>query len=80
MPREIISVHVGQTGCDIGLGFWQMLLKDRDPSFFYSMELSTFFSNEKRTATETTQLQLGDPVSNLRARGIVIDNDAGVLN
>ena len=44
------------------------------------MEPSTFFSNEKRTATQTTQLHFGDEVANLRPRGIAVDTEAGVLN
>ena len=48
MPREIITIQVGQCGNQIGYGFWDLLLKEhafvnKNPVF--NDPLSSFFKN-----------------------------------
>jgi tubulin epsilon len=69
--REIVSIHVGQCGNQVGSAFWNLLLleheqtPDNDPaltSFFY------FQQGKKRGAKE------------MKARALLIDMECGPLN
>lgn len=48
MPREIITIQVGQCGNQIGYGFWDLLLKEHAEANkipVFNEPLSSFFKN-----------------------------------
>lgn len=48
MPREIITIQVGQCGNQIGYGFWDLLLREHAESHktpVFNESLSSFFKN-----------------------------------
>ena len=48
MPREIITIQVGQCGNQIGYGFWDLLLKEHaeaNKTPVFNEALSSFFKN-----------------------------------
>jgi tubulin epsilon len=48
MPRELITVQVGQCGNQIGCRFWELALREHaayNPSGVYDDALSSFFRN-----------------------------------
>uniref|UniRef100_A0A6U6CF00 Tubulin/FtsZ GTPase domain-containing protein n=1 Tax=Guillardia theta TaxID=55529 RepID=A0A6U6CF00_GUITH len=82
MPRELITVQVGQCGNQIGCRFWDIALREhasvsssKNPVFDES--LSSFFRNVDRSQRN---LPVGSPITSLRARAVLIDTETGVLN
>lgn len=80
MPREIITIQVGQCGNQIGSRFWDLALQEHaqhsNSEFHDSM--STFFRNiDSRNGKE---LKGEGRISQLRARSICVDMEEGVLN
>jgi tubulin epsilon len=48
MPREMVTIHVGQCGNQIGMRFWELALKEHakySKSNIYDDALSSFFRN-----------------------------------
>lgn len=48
MPREIVTVQVGQCGNQVGLRFWELALREHaqyNKSGIYDEALSSFFRN-----------------------------------
>ena len=48
MPRELITIQVGQCGNQIGMRFWELALKEHakySKSPIYDEALSSFFRN-----------------------------------
>mgnify|MGYP000864603832 CR=1 FL=1 len=48
MPREIVTVQVGQCGNQLGLGFWNLALREHctyNKNLVYDDALSSFFRN-----------------------------------
>jgi tubulin epsilon len=66
MPREIITMQVGQCGNQIGLKFWEQALKEHKDQKVYDDALSSFF-------------RIGDK-GELKARAMVVDMEWGVIN
>lgn len=75
MPREIVTVQVGQCGNQIGLSFWDVLLKEhaaytKKPIFDESM--SSFFKNCDPKSGKIIEFdrnsKIAQPIQNLKAR------------
>jgi tubulin epsilon len=74
MPREIITIPVGQCGNQIALKFWDLILSEHSLRANKSEEIfddamSSFFYNEGSNSI---------PI--LRARSIIVDTEEGVIN
>ena len=83
MPREIITVQVGQCGNQLGLGFWQLALAEHcqyNKSFIYDEALSSFFRNVDNKKHGQIDLQSGSRINDLKARAIIVDMEQGVIN
>lgn len=82
MPREIITVQVGQCGNQIGLRFWELALREhaQQKNPIYDEALSSFFRNVDSRKGGSTDLNPGTPITDLRARAIVVDMECGVIN
>lgn len=79
MPRELITIQVGQCGNQIGSRFWELLLEEHakyNPSGIYDDALSSFFRNTDGGAS----LGVGTAISHLKARAVVVDMEEGVTN
>lgn len=72
MPREILSIQVGQCGNQIGMRFWDLALREHaNRGILFDDAMSSFFKFEER--------QLGqDP--QIKARSMVVDMEEGVIN
>ena len=74
MPREIITVQVGQCGNQIGWRFWDLALREHaahNPAGVFDDALSSFFRNVDTRYADPVEIPLGDgtrPISALRAR------------
>ncbi|OQR92738.1 tubulin epsilon chain isoform X1 [Achlya hypogyna] len=76
MPRELITIQVGQCGNQIGRQFWKMALDEhaknsKDGVFDESM--STFFRNVEHGR----DLAPNERIKSLRARAILVDMEEG---
>ncbi|MGB1602326.1 MAG: hypothetical protein ACPIOQ_56880, partial [Promethearchaeia archaeon] len=83
MPRELVTVQVGQCGNQIGCRFWDIALREHaamssSKTPVFDEPLSSFFRNED--ARSQRHLDVGSPVSALKARAVLIDTECGVLN
>ena len=84
MVREIISFHVGQCGNQIGRAFWKQALAEHASSNVdgvFDDCMSTFFRNLDHTTNR--DLAVGDgkqPISDLKARAILIDMESGPVS
>ncbi len=71
MPREIITVQVGQCGNQIGMKFWDLALREHAScGVLYDDSMSSFFKNENNTSE----------IPILKARCLVVDTEEGVIN
>ncbi|RHY52956.1 hypothetical protein DYB38_005029 [Aphanomyces astaci] len=80
MPRELITIQVGQCGNQIGRQFWKMALDEhahhaKNATFDESM--STFFRNVDKRGHE---LPLHKSITSLRARAILVDMEEGPVS
>jgi tubulin epsilon len=83
MPRELITVQVGQCGNQVAMRFWDLALQEHaryNKSGLYDDPLSSFFRNVDTRYSEPVDIAVGRPISNLRARAVVIDMEEGVIN
>ena len=90
MPREVVTVSVGQTGLQIGWRFWDLLLREQAQHAagagggLYDECLSTFFRNWDAGAGR--ELRLGPAgagavrLAGLRARAVLVDTEEGVAH
>ena len=68
MPREIITIQVGQCGNQIGLRFWDLALREHaSRGVLFDDSMSSFF-----TYDEANKI--------LKARAIIVDLEEGVIN
>lgn len=77
MPQSII-IQVGQAGNQIGARFWEMALNEQiinNENGEYDESMSTYFRN---TSENGASLNSGK-ISKLRARGLLIDMEEGVI-
>lgn len=86
MPRELITLQVGQCGNQIGCRFWDMALREhasQNKQGFFDEALSSFFRNVDARVEPPLDLPVGDGKSRiqmLKARAVVIDMEEGVVN
>ena len=87
MPRELITVQIGQCGIQLGSKFWDLALhehaahqasqrKSNQPAV-YDDAMSTFFKNVDRNGTN---LDVGSSPNVLKARAVLVDMEEGVLS
>jgi tubulin epsilon len=79
MPRELVTIQVGQCGNQIGYKFWELLLSEHsknNKSGQYDEALSSFFRNVDRDSS----LPIGSEITDLKARAVVVDMEEGVTN
>ena len=91
MPREMVTLQVGQCGNQLGARFWEMALREHEarrgpgagsagPTFDDAM--SSFFRNVRASAPgaeEELELGVGSRVERLRARAVLVDMEEGVV-
>lgn len=84
MVREIVSLHVGQCGNQIGRAFWKQALAEHastnvDGTFDDCM--STFFRNvDNRTNRDVDTAGGRRPIYDLKARAVLIDMESGPVS
>eukprot|EP00462_Mataza_sp_D1_P026532 CAMPEP_0175125944 /NCGR_PEP_ID=MMETSP0087-20121206/3581_1 /TAXON_ID=136419 /ORGANISM="Unknown Unknown, Strain D1" /LENGTH=463 /DNA_ID=CAMNT_0016407805 /DNA_START=34 /DNA_END=1422 /DNA_ORIENTATION=- len=87
MPRELITVQVGQCGMQLGTKFWDLALREHasfcesSNSANYDEAMSSFFRNVD--SKENTELPVGNgkgKIRSLKARAVLIDMEEGVIN
>jgi len=72
MPREILSIQVGQCGNQIGMRFWDLALREHaNRGILFDDSMSSFFKFEERQSGH-------DPL--IKARSMVVDMEEGVIN
>ena len=79
MPREIVTIQVGQCGNQTGWKFWELLLKQHskyNKSGKYDDAMSSFFRNTDQDST----LPVGTEINQLKARAVLVDMEQGVTN
>ena len=87
MPREIITIQVGQCGNQIGMAFWDLLLREHSKEFqnqskevpFFKPSLSSFFKNLDSKSFDISN-RSDMQIENLKARSIIVDTEEGVIN
>ena len=87
MPREIITIQVGQCGNQIGMAFWELLLQEHATEFkksaktapIFNQALSSFFKNQDSNLTDISKNK-NQQIQNLKARAIIVDTEEGVVN
>jgi tubulin epsilon len=91
MPRELVTIQVGQCGNQIGWRFWDLVLREHaaaSPDGVFDEAMSTFFRNiDERYASLTDVKPHIDSsgaavskVASLRARCVLVDMEEGVIN
>ena len=83
MPREIITVQVGQCGNQIGLRFWDLALREHvkyNKDMVYDDALSSFFRNVDGKKGAAGDLSTGSLINDLKARAIIVDMESGVID
>jgi tubulin epsilon len=86
MPRELITVQIGQCGNQIGCKFWEMALKEHaaaNPKGVYDEAMSSFFRNVDTRYDDPQEIGVGDGqglIRSLKARAVVVDMEEGVVN
>ena len=74
MPREVVTVQIGQCGNQIGSRFWDLALREHaihNPAALYDEPLSSFFVNVDPRSSRV--LAMGDgsvAIGSLRARAV----------
>ncbi|KAG2385601.1 hypothetical protein C9374_003416 [Naegleria lovaniensis] len=86
MPREIITLQVGQCGNQIGGRMWDLILrehashfqskKNQSPDLLYDDPLSTFFKWDYDGKAKSNS---GGHLPDIRARAVLVDMEEGVL-
>ncbi|KAI8469944.1 MAG: epsilon tubulin [Monoraphidium minutum] len=86
MPREIVTIQVGQCGNQVGCRFWEMALREHaayNPRGLYDAALSSFFRNVDTRFEPPINLPVGaggHRIQTLKARSVVVDMEEGVIN
>lgn len=94
MPREVVTLQIGQSGNQIGGRFWELALAEHalknanNPVF--DDALSSFFRNVDRRTDRDVVLPPdrgqpfsgapAQPLKTLRARAVLVDMECGVVN
>ena len=83
MPREIITVQVGQCGNQLAMRFWDLALREYKvyhQKGVFTDSLSSFFMNLSMADGYSKELGIGEEINTLRARSVVVDMEEGVIN
>lgn len=83
MPRELVTIQVGQCGNQVAAQFWELALREHaiyNKSGIFDDSLSSFFRNVDTRYSDPLDLGVGQPISTLRARAVVVDMEEGVIN
>ena len=89
MPRELITIQVGQCGNQIGRRFWDLALAEHaehNPEGVFDDAMSSFFRNvDARDAGSgrAREIPVGDGtgrISSLRARAVLVDMEEGPVS
>eukprot|EP00466_Bigelowiella_natans_P016589 jgi/Bigna1/37395/e_gw1.19.48.1 len=85
MPRELITIQIGQCGIQLGSRFWDLALKEHavyTKRPIYDDALSSFFRNVTE-GKNPVELGVGNgrgKIRSLKARSILVDMEEGVIN
>jgi hypothetical protein len=77
MPRELVTVQVGQCGNQIGCRFWELALREHaahNAKGVYDEAISSFFRNVDSTVEPPRMLPVGDGrglIRGLKARSVI---------
>ncbi|CAE7215947.1 Tube1 [Symbiodinium necroappetens] len=83
MPREVLTIQVGQCGNQIGCRFWDLVLREHafvSKTAVYDAALSSFFRNVDTRHANLPSLPVGDQIRTLKARCLLVDMEEGVVN
>lgn len=86
MPREVVTIQIGQCGNQVGCRFWDLILREHahvSKAAVFDASLSSFFRNVDSRYTDPIDIPVGDGRSQLRtlkARSILVDMEEGVVN
>lgn len=91
MPRELVTVQVGQCGNQIGWRFWDLALREHaaaSPDGVFDEAMSAFFRNvDERYSVPRDVESFVDgsgasvsKVASLRARAVLVDMEEGVVS
>lgn len=86
MPRELITIQVGQCGNQVGVRFWDLALREHaaaNPRAVFDEPLSSFFRNVDSRYDDPLELPLGagaTPIRTLKARAVLVDMEEGVIS
>jgi len=83
MPRELITVQVGQCGNQVATRFWELALREHstfNKSGVFDEPLSSFFRNVDPRYADPLNIPVGNPINTLKARSVVVDMEEGVIN
>ncbi|KAG2495742.1 hypothetical protein HYH03_006339 [Edaphochlamys debaryana] len=86
MPRELVTIQVGQCGNQVGCRFWELALREHaayNVKGVYDEALSSFFRNVDTRVEPPQNLPVGDgrgPIRTLKARSVIVDMECGVIN
>lgn len=87
MTKQIVAIHVGQCGNQIGVALWQSLLEEYAERFrgskseknpVYDSSMASVFCNTDISSGEL--LGIGSHVSKLRARAVLVDMEENVIS
>lgn len=70
--REIVSIHVGQCGNQVGSAFWNLMLLEHEATPDFDPSLSTFFTFQPSPKRKSSHV--------MKARALLIDMECGPLN
>ncbi|GMH40434.1 hypothetical protein BSKO_08338 [Bryopsis sp. KO-2023] len=86
MPRELVTLQVGQCGNQIGYRFWDLALREHaayNKKAVFDESLSSFFRNVDTSTEPHRNIPVGTgrgPIESLKARCLLIDMEEGVVN
>eukprot|EP00899_Mesostigma_viride_P012026 jgi/Mesvir1/20824/Mv07921-RA.1 len=88
MPRELITIQVGQCGNQIGTRFWDLALREHanyNTGGRFDEAMSSFFRNVDERFNPPRDIPAGEGrkasiIQNLKARAIIVDMEEGVVN
>eukprot|EP00922_Rhytidocystis_sp_ex-Travisia-forbesii_P051610 GHVS01076550.1.p1 GENE.GHVS01076550.1~~GHVS01076550.1.p1 ORF type:complete len:138 (-),score=17.51 GHVS01076550.1:179-592(-) len=86
MPRELITIQVGQCGNQVGCRFWDIALQEHakyNTAGMFDDALSSFFRNVDTRYADPVEIagpSGSQPIKSLKARAVLIDMEEGVVN
>ncbi|KAL4422955.1 hypothetical protein ABPG75_009152 [Micractinium tetrahymenae] len=93
MPRELITVSVGQAGNQIGSRFWELAVQEHaaaNPDGVFDDAMGSFFQHVDAQGSPVGAAPPGAatagaaapprPIQQLRARGVLVDMEEGVVD